>query len=234
MKVKALYNPQYPNSWIVTDGWVLSTTGHFYGQAEKNGNFYGVWAKINAISPSPKIREPIFYYATMNITDPGNGLKGLETGWIIGANTDCNNVFGYSSSIYGWENKIRSEAYPQPTWYQFILYRVQDTYWRVEVLDNNGVAVVPAKLLDIPGFTVGKRLRVGGEVFSPHRVNDMGLNYFVEMKWMDQNGYWYPWNGFTQRTTSPYYIYPSPVDPNNSIQVGGNNGLPLAPGSPCP
>jgi hypothetical protein len=233
VKLKALYNPQYPNSWVVADGWVLSMTGHFYAQTQKTGNFYGVHAKINAITPSPKMREPIFYYATLNVIDTTT-YRGLETGWIIGTNTNCQNWFGYSSSIYGWSNQPVNEAYPQATWYNFWLYWAQDNYWRVEIEDNNGSAVIQPKLLNIPGFNVGNRLRVGGEVFSPHRINDMGINYFEDLMWMDINGYWYPWNGFSQQTTSPYYIVQSPVDPLNSIQVGGNNGLSLAPGSPCP
>lgn len=53
-------------------------TTHFYAQAEKQGVFYGVWAIIE--TADPVIREPLFSYASINITGPGG--HWIETGWI--------------------------------------------------------------------------------------------------------------------------------------------------------
>lgn len=231
VKLKAIHTNS--SNWVVTDGWVLTSKGHFYAQALKTGSFYGVWAKINTVNPSPKIREPIFYYATMNLVNTQTN-KGLETGWIVGTNSSCQNRFGYSTSVEHWENQTVTNPLPAAnTTYQFWLYRVQGNTWRVDITDLQGY-IIFRRDLPISGLDVGTRLLVGGEVFSPHRINDMGINNFLEMKWMDQNGYWYPWNGFTESKDTPYSIAYHPYDPNNSIQVSGNKGANLAPGSPCP
>ncbi len=234
-KIRVILKAFHTNStnWVVTDGWVLTQRGHFYAQAQKTGIFYGVRADINTINPSAKIREPIFYYATINIT---NARKGIETGWQRGINTTCQNQFSYSSSVFNWSNQPVHNPMPASnTSYQFWLYKLQGTTWRVDITNLVGGQLLFRQDIFIDGLEHGTRLLAGGEVFSPHRINDMGINGFLNLKWRDQNGAWHAWDGHNGEVRdTPYAVAYHPTDPLNNIQASGNNILPLAPGSPCP
>ncbi len=236
VKLRALSAPS--GKWVINDGWSLSSQTHFYAGARKNGAFYGVAATIG--TPIPAIREPNFSYSTVNIlrscTGCPIGLAGMEAGIIRGLHTSCIPKFSFSTSDLGWSNRpIDSPRPVVGVAYRFYLFRISTNRWRWQVWQ--GMTKIYEHPGDISitangGFDSGTYISANGEVDSPNRYNDMGVSDLTGLSWMTSGLLWNSWNGWnTSLNTGPPYVRYD-YDGNN-IQVYGNNGNPLPPGTPC-
>jgi hypothetical protein len=204
---------------------------HFYAQAVNSGLFYGVWAIIETANPA--IREPLFSYSSINISD--NNGRWIETGWYKSPTDSCIPKFTWAIQP-GNANVISS---PTPTVgfsYQYMIDKVTDGNWRLQILKTDGT-VIYSQNISNPGMNSGTLLQAVGEVDSPTEINDMGVSGILSLKWRESTpGIWHMWNGWVPGVIDypPYQIVGLPSDPGNNVQVYGNNGNPIPPNAPCP
>ena len=209
---------------------IIKPNTHFYAQATKYGTFYGVWATIE--TADPVIREPLFSYSSINIID--NSGKWVETGWIKSSASGCVPKFSWAIQP-GIANIIPS---PLPTIgvaYQYMIEKISDGNWRIQIMTIDGFVIVSVYIPN-PGMNSGIDIQAVGEVDSISKQNDMGVSGILSLKWRDINQIWHYWNGwnFGVRDYPPYSIVGVQPDPNNNVQVSGNNGNPIPPYAPCP
>ncbi len=236
VKLRALAAPA--GNWVVADGWSLSSTTHYYSGVRKSGGFNGVAATIG--TPIPAIREWFFSYSTINIVEPcgtcASGVKGVEIGIVRGPLSGCTVKFAWSSSDLNWTTQFINNPLPVVGHdYRFYIFRVLPNKWRLQIWENMTMLYEHPGDLTVSGnggFNSGQSITANGEVDSPNRYNDMGVSDFRSLAWMNSGWGWTPWNGWDQpiNPVVPYVRYDYD---NNNIQVYGNNGNALPPGSPC-
>lgn len=207
----------------------MRPNSHFYARIEKRGTFYGVWGTIETANPA--LREPLFSYVSLNIISPDG--KWIETGWTKASNHGCVPKFTWATDP-GTPYFIES---PRPTVgiaYQYSITKVSDGNWKLQIMQTNGTVIVDSDIPN-PGMNSGNAIQALGEVDSLAKINDMGVSGLLSLKWRNQSGVWSLWNGWDSDTQdSPYGLMPITLDPDNNIQVFGNNGTPIPPQSPCP
>ncbi|GEM_PF-5290952 len=212
--------------------------GNRHAQAYKNGTFYGVEGIIE--TADPKIREPgaggcaPFSYASINIINTNSGIKWIETGWTKSPASGCVPKFTWAIQP-GVANFINDVQPTVGVAYKYRIVKVSDGQWRLRIFTTGGLLL---KTVDIsnPGLNSGTMLQAVGEVHSPNSQQDMGVSGITSLKWRKSDGTWRPWNGWTKgvEDNPPYHVVAVPSDPNNAVQVYGNNGNPVPPGAPCP
>ncbi len=208
---------------------VFTSRTHFYAQAQKDGEFYGVWATIETADPA--IREPIFSYASINIVAPTG--QWVETGWIKSPISGCVPKFSWAINP-GVANIIDT---PRPTIgvpYQYMIEKISDGNWRLRIMETNGIVIVQEDISNV-GMDSGSIIQAVGEVDSVGKLNDMGVSGLVSLKWKSQST-WFYWGGWNLGVQDypPYRIVGVTADPNNNVQISGNNGNPVPPDAPCP
>jgi hypothetical protein len=214
----------------LSNGITEAAGSHFYAQATKSGTFYGVWATIE--TATPKLREQLFSYSSINII--GSSGKWVEAGWIKLQSQGC--VPKFSWAIQPGNANIISN--PSPTVgvaYQYIIYRISSGNWKLQIANTSGLVLVDINISN-PGMNYGTQIQAVGEVDSPNKLNDMGVSGLLSLKWRNSSSIWYYWNGWTKgvEDNPPYHVVGVTGDPNNNVQVYGNNGNPVPPGAPCP
>lgn len=102
-------------------------------------------------------------------------------------------------------------------------------------MTTNGVVIVSVDISN-PGMNSGIGIQTVGEVHSISIQNNMGVKRILSLKWREVNPSWHYWNGwnFGVRDYPPNAIVGLQPDPNNNVQVSGNNGNPIPPNAPCP
>lgn len=208
---------------------IMNPKTHYYAQVIKYGTFYGVWATIETANPA--IREPFFSYTSINILD--NEGKWVETGWVKSSTSGCVPKFSWAIQP-GTANIIPSPLPSIGVAYQYKIEKISDGNWRLQIMTTNGVVIYSVDISN-PGMNSGVSLQAVGEVDSITKQNDMGVSGILSMKWKEVNPFWYNWDGwsFGVKDYPPYTIVGLQPNPNNNVQVSGNNGNPTPPNAPC-
>ncbi len=220
-------------AFLINPGPPLSVSeaagSHFYAQAKKNGTYYGVWATIE--TADPKIREVYFSYASVNII---NGTKWVETGWVKSSTSGCVPKFSWAIQP-GTANIIDSPRPSVGVAYQYQITRNSPGSWKIRIMNTGGLVLWQTDVTNT-GLNSGAEIQAVGEVDSANKKNDMGVSGLLSLKWRDSASIWYNWNGWALGVVNnpPYSVVGVTGDPNNNVQVRGNQGTSVPPGAPCP
>jgi hypothetical protein len=113
----------------------------------------------------------------------------VETGWFKSSTNGCIPKFTWVIQP-GNINIIPS---PSPTIgiaYQYMIDKVSDGNWRLQILRTDGT-VIFSQSISNPGMNYGDLLQAVGEVDSPSKINDLGVSGIISLKWRNATpGLW--------------------------------------------
>lgn len=234
---------------VYADDWSFTRDFYSYRQASQNSTwtnqtYKGVNAMISV--PRPIIREPVHSYSTIHLLTTGADhiTRGIEAGLLKGPSTQspCQTQIEYSFSSGGWLPQYALIDTSYAGEYEFSIVRTGFETWRVNVWDEFGTLVWQSVHINIAGFDEANEMIAGGEVFSSRQQNDLGVSQFTNLRYKQTgSNNWVPWDRYREVNRHgdgfaepPYFLGGIAPDARNNIEIWGNNGNPIIPGSPCP